>query len=277
MIYKFLFFLLILPVLSFSGVNCSLINKLNPDCFQKRVEARLNIALLYYGEQMIEEELQDIGDRLKEEFKKSTRNLISLNVKDIKRISFEDKLPKNFQIPGVHDEEDLMNLWHHGFYRGNLISKVYEVYKKRVSQKKLKEIDAIVVITSAQFEDLALSYGRLAVIEYPTYGRWGHPGEMVIFYPSQTMLVDTLIHEVGHILGLKHSSEECFDLETEEQRAQCCAEDPNSEGVMSHCRNRYSPEVVHEFSQCQIENIEKSILPSLLKGKKHQALFREKC
>jgi len=260
--------------------KCSMEKSYRPDCYLKRNDKVLNIALLYYGDYWSMTDLERIEPILIERFFKATNQQLELRVLVKKVFSFKQKMPADFEFNNIKDPARLQRIYYSEKVGGKVIPEVYEEFKRRDSENVLGQLDAILAITGAQFEGLGLADGRVSVTEHPREIAWGLPDGGRVEYITDYRIVDELIHELGHNMFLGHTSTQCQKPElTLEQRKQCCEQSPSKDDVLSYCRNRQNvgENFMHGFESCNQSMIEKLVIPSMLKGGKWKVPGRSRC
>ncbi|MCC7441576.1 MAG: hypothetical protein IT285_08085 [Bdellovibrionales bacterium] len=133
--------------------------------------------------------------------------------------------------------------------------------------------DALVVLTAAQFEGLGFGLpNEMAVTEQPVEIAWAAQGGGETRFESDARVVDELIHELGHVIGLNHASFICNQLPEGlpfGEMERCCAESPSRNDVMSYCRPRstVSDSFFFGFTECNRAKIRNRVIPALLAGR----------
>ncbi len=269
---KFLFALLVLSPLAYPNIQfneeCSLEKTLRPFCYHKRKSPIVNVALIHYGSSIDLNHLQKISDLLKVRFGMATQNKLEVEILHSTIIPLQKELPEDYSLNDITDKKRLHRLWYYENIGGNVLKEAYEEYKNRYSHI-LRKLDSLLVITEAQFNGLGLAYGRVSATEYPMEIAWALSNQGRTEYPTDYKIVDELIHEIGHNLFLGHAATQCQDPKlTNEEKLKCIEDSPNSQDVMSYSRNRKAVDQnhMHSFEQCNLNMIEKSIVPNLLKG-----------
>ncbi len=263
-----------------SSSRCSLEYSMKPLCYHKRDTAHLNIALVYYGASMKIEDLDRIAPKLQSRFLQANGNAISLNILDKRVMPFKHKLPIDFKVENVTDPKRLHRIWYYENLGPNVMTEIYNEYKKLIEKKTLGELDAIIAITGAQFNGLGFANGRVSVTEYPQEIAWGLPGGGRVNYASDYRIIDELIHELGHNMFLGHTSTQCQKAGmTLEQRRQCCKQSENRNDVLSYCRdrNRVDESFMHGFESCNRDMISKKVVPAILRGGNWRISNRTRC
>ncbi len=269
-----------LPVLKAKEPSCSLYDSIIPQCYNKRDQSELKVALLYYGDYMTLSDLNRIEPILKDRFYRATGNQISLDIISKKILNFKHALPENYRFNEITDKKRLHRIWYSENVGTQIMNEVYEEYKKYESKATIDKLDAVAAITGAQFEGLGFASGRVSVTEYPREIAWNADDGGRVDYISDYEIVDELIHELGHNLYLGHTSEQCQKRGmTYEEKIKCCEQSENRDDVLSYCRQRsdVNESFMHGFESCNRQMIETSIVPALLSGGKWQFPNRLKC
>ncbi len=263
-------------------LKCSIAKSLKPDCWQERDEAVINVALVYYGDDSMKlSDLNRIEPILQERFLKATDHALRLNVVAKRVLPFKQQMPKNFTYKDITDKKRLQRIWYYENVGAKVLTEVYEEYTSAEDIETVHRLDAVLTITSAQFNALGFATGRMSVTEYPSEVAFGAPGGGRVDYPSDFTLVDELIHELGHNMFLGHTSTPCLVSKIQEQMGittitrellqevdRCCADSPSGNDVMSYCRKRgnVSEDFMHGFESCNLDMIKNKIIPNMLKG-----------
>lgn len=275
-------FSLIFSNLSYSKVKkkCSLAYTMKPMCYHKRTNPVLKVALVHYGNTMKMKDLDRVSSILKERFLKATGRAVELDIIEKMVLPFKHKLPEDFKFNGITDKDRLHRIWYYENVGSKVMSEVYYEYRTASTWKVLNQLDAILTITGAQFDGLGFASGRISVTEYPREIAWGLEDQGRVEYPSDYVLVDELIHELGHNMFLGHSSSQCQKPGlTLAESTKCCASSENKNDVLSYCRKRakVSEEIMYGFEACNRDMIKNKIVPAMLKGAKWNIENRTKC
>ncbi|MCP4914800.1 MAG: hypothetical protein GY909_16905 [Oligoflexia bacterium] len=279
---KILIFLALVLPLSLLGKSTNLNSGMRPTHYQKRESATFNIGLAYYGDFWKEDDLRRIAPLLKERFELATNGLIKLNIIGLDVLSFKtkyDPIFMNKEYPHIKDPERLQRIFYYETVNAKVMSEAYEEFKKSKIGKSYHLMDALLVITGAQFEGLGFANGRIAVTEQPREIAWAIPSGRTEIVSDES-IVDELIHELGHTMFLGHTSTQCQKPGmTLEQKRQCCEASPSKNDVMSYCRSRGSvgQDQMFGFESCNLEMISQLIIPAMLKGKRWNIRGRKRC
>lgn len=260
----------------------SLFESMMPKKYKKRSEAVVNIALVYYGDYYSERDLDRVNDLLIKRFSASTGNVLKVNTFAKLLIPFRHQIQNYpaYTQPHVSDLERLQRLWYYDNVGAKILKEAYEEVKKSPDADILKKVDALVIVTGAQFDALGFASGRVAVTENPMEVAWGLEGGGWVEFVSDERVVDELIHEIGHTLFLDHTSNQCQKPGmTYQEKLKCCEESPSKNDVMSYCRdrNKVQGDFFYGFEECNKRIIKDKVVPALLNGGEWRLLNREQC
>ncbi len=250
----------------------SLERNMAPEFYRKRTEPVVNIALLYYGDYYTPKDLERVQLLLEARFQTATRSLLQIKTVATAILPFKFLLRDHpdYTQPYVTDPDRLQRLWYYDHVGGAVLKEVYEAGKAyEPIRKVMKDLDAILVVTGAQFNALGFASGRVGATENPMEVAWGLPDGGRVEYVTDARVVDELIHELGHTFFLGHTSVQCQkDGMTPEERRKCCLMSPARDDVMSYCRSRARVDTtfMFGFSDCNLENIRKGVVPAMLSG-----------
>lgn len=255
--------------------------------YLKRERAELSVGLVYYGRYWNEEDLKRIAPLLKKRFSLATEYNVVLNIVFTDVLDYKNKI-ENFPDyrpvdvrSNITDPKRLQRLWYYDNVGGRVLGEVYEEFKKSPKGKSYyPKVDALLVVSGAQFEALGLAHGRVAITEQPREIAWGLPDGGRTEYVSDESVVDELVHELGHIMFLGHTSTQCMsrDLTLEERQA-CCEASPSGQDVMSYCRKRSAvdEDFFHKFESCNLGMIKDLVAPAMLRGLRRNVQGRVRC
>lgn len=249
--------------------RCSIEKSMKPKCYHKRSEAVLKVALIYYGDHMQMEDLERVEKLLAERFLEATDKLLSVEVVDKKIIPFKQTMPLGYQFNNIKDPKRLQRIFYAEHVGGKVLEEIYEQYKSYTPIETVRELDAVLAITGAQFQGLGLATGRISAVEHPQEIAWALKDGGRVKYLSDYSIVDELIHEIGHNIFIGHASTQCQKPGlTLQQRNACCDASAAKNDVMSYCRKRdlVSEEVMYGFKECNLDKIQNLIIPAMLKG-----------
>jgi hypothetical protein len=259
-----------------------------PKCYHERKSPVLKVALLYYGDHMKMSDLERIEPILKSRFYEASDRNVEVEIVSKKVIRFKQRMPVDYKFKEITDKKRLQRIWYYDNVGSKIMNEVYTEYKKEESEAVLDELDAIVAITGAQFDGLGFASGRVSVTEYPSETAWNNEGGGSVSYPNDFMIVDELIHELGHNMFLGHTSTQCiprladgekFEDSHYKKMKACCNASPSKNDAMSYCRTRkaVSENFMHGFESCNVQMIKDLIVPAMLNGGKWQVQNRELC
>lgn len=265
------FLIIVLCFLSYStqAEDCSILNTQKPQCYYPRKKTQLNIALIHYGSFINQTRLKTIGQILKNRFLLATNYIVSVNIIDYKILPLKQKLPKDYEFNNIKDKKRLHRIWYYDFMNTKVIQESYQEYKNNSSTKLLSKLDALLVISEAQFDGLGFAIGRIGITENPMEIAWGATDGGKTEDRSDYQIVDELIHELGHIMFLGHTSSQCFKPGmTYREMMACCEKSPSKNDVLSYCRQRKKVNEVyfHRFESCNLNMIERLIAPAIRDG-----------
>ncbi len=271
---KFLLILFFsLPIFSYD--TFFILDSEKPTHYKKRKSSTLNIALLNYGNELKKSDLERIGKVLKKRFSRATNHHLNLNIKVMAVIPYLHNISSypDFKAEEITDPLRLQRLWY--YYNMRVDHLMYEIRREAINQlgDKLKNVDALLAVTGAQFEGIGYNVGAIGITEQPIEIAWGLADKGKVKFSTDYELVDELIHELGHVLGLGHASTQCFQNEMSYDEIQlCCSKSINRNDVMSYCRKRDKVNInfQHKFEQCHLDRLIKEVKPNLLNGKKRK-------
>lgn len=262
----------------------NLADKMNPPRFTSRTQAIYNVALVDYGKEHTSEQLSQIKELLEKRFYLATQKMLKVNVTFVKSLPYQFNIanyPK-YTNGQITDPKRLQRLWYYDNVGAKILQEVYDNFVKAVPYSTVAKLDALAIVTGAQFDGLGYAYGRVAVTESPREIAWGTAGggytEPVDDYGK---IVDELIHEIGHTLFMDHASSQCQKPGmTYELTQACCEKSAAKNDVMSYCRNRNWVDNENNFfgfSDCNLRNLKNKIIPALLNGGQSNVQKQEKC
>ncbi len=124
-----------------------------------------------------EKDLNRVGDMLKRRFSIATDGSVRLNILFTKTLDFRHKIEDypEYKNGKITDKERLESLWYYDHLGGHVLPEAYYEFKSTPEGKKIfKDIDAMLLITGAQFESLAFQIGKIAAIEQPREAGWSN-------------------------------------------------------------------------------------------------------
>lgn len=262
-------------------VQDSLAVTMMPKFYKKHSEAVLNVALVYYGDYYTMEDLTRVQDLLEERFYAATGNTLKLKTvaKGIYPFKHQIQNYPEYTQPHVTDIDRLQRLWYYDNKGSKVMKEVWDVTKE-ARDIDLEDLDALLIVTGAQFEALGFASGRVVITENPMEIAWGREGGGRVEFVTDARVVDELIHEVGHAMFLDHASNQCQKPGmTYAEKLACCESSPAKDDVMSYCRNRskVDEDFFYGFRDCNLRTIKNKIIPALLNGGEWKIADREKC
>lgn len=260
--------------------RCSFKNTYSPSCFHAREKPELNISLVHYGEFWKKKDLDRLEPILKERFYEATGKLISINILSKKIVPLKRKIPKRFKFNGITNPDRLKRIWYYERDEDLTFQEFYYDYKKIEDDDVLNKIDTIAVITETQFKASSSTFGQMLFTEQPQEVAFGLKDKGRTEVRSDYAIVDSLIHELGHIINLEHASTQCTEKNLSyKERLKCCNNSPTKNDVMSYCRHRsdVNETFMYGFESCNREIIENHAIPALLDGKKIDFKYKQKC
>lgn len=252
----------------------SLAENISPKNYKKRTEPILNIGLIYYGDYYTEEQFAELQALLEKRFEQATHSLLKLKVVFRAIIPFKENIQKYpaYFLPNITDVERLQRLWYYDNINMKIASEVWnEAKSHNLYGKDISSLDALAVVTGAQFDGLGFASGRVAITENPMEIYWAGPTGGHVEYLSHASVVDELIHELGHALYIDHAAHQCVTgTKTLAERDACCAQSENRDDVLSYCRSRsaVNEDFFYGFKDCNLKNIQEIVIPAMLSGDK---------
>ena len=279
---KFLFMALVLASSLAYGRDDSLAAGMSPKLYKKRSQPIINIALVYYGDYYSVEDLARVQKLLEDRFYEGTDRSIKMNTLATAVMPFRYQLSEfpEYRQEHVTEPDRLQRLWYYDNVGARILQEVYGQIKKTSINAELKNLDALLIVTGAQFDALGFASGRVAVTENPMEIAWGLPDGGRVDYVSDERVVDELIHELGHVMFLDHAASQCFKPGMAYKESQeCCANSPAKNDVMSYCRDRrlVNESNFFKFEACNLRTIKQKIIPAMLSGGAWNIADREKC
>ncbi len=261
-----------------SDRSCDLSKGTAPDCFKERLTPVVKVLLTHYGSVESKTDLARIGALLKERFDASTDGILSLEIVDIAQIPLKnykrDVSELEKAIKGDESKrspERLRRLWY--YYQndpyGLIIDEIQDELLKGGYRNALAESDAVLSMTEPQFEAIGYASGAYGVTEQPSEVAWMTSDGGWTQMEIDERIVDELLHEVGHLLGLDHAAARCSELPYPESQ-KCCQTSPGANDVMSYCRDRSRVRgpFYYRYTSCTKDYLQNSTLPALLSGGK---------
>ena len=262
-------------------IENSLAVHMMPKYYKKHSEAVLNVALVYYGDYYNMADLTRVQELLEERFFKATGNALKMKTVAKGIFPFQHQINNypEYRQPNVTEIERLQRLWYYDNIGINVIKEAWDVVNAS-TEIDLEDIDALLIVTGAQFDALGFASGRVVITENPMEIAWGLEDGGRVEFVTDARVVDELLHEVGHAMFLDHASTQCQKpgLSYAEQKA-CCQNSPAKDDVMSYCRDRYKVDATffYGFKECNQRTIKNKIVPALLNGSEWRLKDREVC
>lgn len=266
-----------------AGKDNNLSVTMMPKFYMKHKEPVLNVALVYYGDYYDMEDLNRIQPMLEERFNQATGETLKMKVLAKAVLGFKHKIENypEYTQPYVTDVERLQRLWYYDNKGPNVLKEVWDEVKASPGKEvDLSQLDALLVVTGAQFDALGFASGRVAITENPMEIAWGLQDGGKVEYVTDARVVDELIHEAGHAMFLDHTSNQCQKPGmTYQQTRDCCELSPAKNDVMSYCRNRQKVDdnFFYGFEECNRRIIKDKIIPAMMSGGAWNIADREKC
>lgn len=252
--------------------ECSLDKGYKRLCFKARDNNELKVLFVQYGKDIATGDLYNLSNQMVEKLNAKLGSVFQFDNLGLVNVDYEvsdeqiAKLRENPKIASF-ERERLKRLYSYYEVKGNrgvITDNVHQALLENPSMvAKLQKADLIFVFSNAQFEGLGYSIGNMTVLKYPTEIGWETEGGGRVETNFTNSLMSTSIHELGHGLGLKHSSAHCQKpgLSLEEKN-HCCEESPNKDDIMSYCRDRMADDLI--FSQCSLNTL-KEVTGELIK------------
>lgn len=263
---------------SSSADPCSLAENPYPLCFRKHVTPTLKAILVHYGDHAANYDFEATKKLYVERFNREMKGILDLEVVDTALIPLKTRDRDLAAVaarvggtdPALKTRERLERLWYYYFSDADqMIKEISSLLLETGHRSALEEADTVLVISEPQFEALGFATGGYGFTEQPSEIAWGLSDGGRTEWQTPARLVDELLHETGHLLGLDHASARCFAGEaTPEERTACCEKSPGKNDVMSYCRIRASVkgDFYYGFTACSKKYVRKTTVPALLKG-----------
>lgn len=275
-------FLFVLTAALLPGVSradpCSLADDPFPKCFRARVTPTLKAILVHYGNRSSDYDFTATRNLFLERFNTQTAGTLNLEIIDTAVIPlavYDRDLVATAENVGGADpagktRDRLERLWYYYFSDADkLIREVNSLLRDSGHRAALEEADTVLVISEPQFEALGFATGAYGFTEQPTEIAWKLSDGGRTEWQTPARLVDELLHETGHLLGLDHASAHCFaDSMPPADSYACCMKSRGKDDVMSYCRDRATVrgDFYYGFTACTKKYLRKRAVPALLAG-----------
>jgi hypothetical protein len=270
-------FLLLSAFLALSSAHaesCAVLKSSRPGCFEERRDPVVRAIMVHYGSAVGVADLRRVGALLVRRFKESTAGALELEIAEHRVIPLRPRARDldeiAARIPGPPEKKDparLVRLWYYYHSPASIADEVREEMAKAPGLKKvMKRVDAVLVMAEPQFEGLGYADGAYAITEQPVEIAWAGEGGGFTRFESDARVVDELLHELGHVLGLDHAAKQCNAAEVEGRK--CCELSPGGQDVMSYCRVRSSvtESFYYGFTACTRDFLAGATRAALLGG-----------
>jgi len=257
---------------------CSLVENPYAKCFRPRLKPTFRVVLVHYGENVGNYDFERAKRLFTERFTAQWKGILGLEILDsaviplktIDRDLAETAKHVGGSDPARRTRDRLERLWYYYFSdAGKLIEEVNGLLRESGHRPALAEADAVLVVSEPQFEALGFVAGNYGFVEQPSEIAWALSDGGRTEWQTTERVVDELLHESGHLLGIDHASAKCFgDALPPDARTACCRKSPGRTDVMSYCRDRAAVKdaFYFGFTSCTKRYVRKTTVPALLKG-----------
>lgn len=258
--------------------GCDISKVYDPDCFNPRTSPAVKVFLVQYGKAgSTLAELQRIGALLKTRFEESLKHSIEIDFSGFAVVPLKQEVR---DLTFVHSEiggtdeamkstERMTRLWY--YYNKDINQIATEIHGEMLLQgfaPTMSGSDAILVLSEPQFEGLGYATGAFGLTEQPSEIAWSTSDGGLTDRANDPKVVDELLHELGHVLGLNHAATQCQDGSYPGTIAECCAKSPSGQDVMSYCRSRrkVSDTFFYGYTKCTQEYLMNVTRQNMLSG-----------
>ena len=200
-----------------------------------------------------------------------TNGLVQIRVDARRVIPFPRQDPRHdYTDLGPDDlmyllEEDYPRVW---YLRKGVYQIIADV-EQAADDIDFSDFDVIVVITDLQLETFSIHVpGEPSYIVTSNLVLGGYYPEYTREAKTDYFLVDSVLHEFGHFMGLRHS---CEDICIEDP-VRCCDTCPVPEDLMNPvCRTRPSlseDQYYNRFADCSLEHIQSTFVPAFIENRR---------
>jgi hypothetical protein len=260
------------------AADCNVAKVFDPECYTPRNIPVVEVFLVQYGEHgSTLAELQRAGDLLRTRFEASMSGALRLEFTGYAVIPLKTEkrdlasiIPMVGGDPAAKSPERLTRLWY--YYNVEPMDLVKEIQAELLVAGYAPELgrsDGTLVLSEPQFEGLGFTLGAFGLTEQPSEIAWRVPDGGSTDFQNDPRLVDELLHELGHVLGLDHAAKHCYDDSIPPKDIlKCCRESPGGNDVMSYCRDRTAVNntFFFGFTSCTQDYLANVVRPELLNG-----------
>ncbi len=260
--------------------SCPNLDNLYHVCFIKREDPIIKAVLFQYGNYGDISKLDTYSSTIENRFGTATNGEVLISIENVIRHPLPkeghkgplpNSKPHDYtsirqQYPWINTDS-LERVWYYYNSTGeNIAQEAYQTLLDSEDSSKLTDVDLIIIFSEAQFEGLAKSVGRVVLAEYPMEVAWAKEVSYRTEERGEWYIADQVIHEIGHVMGLKHATPNCFPYSDTTEA--CCAESPNKDDIMSYCRKRLlvSDTFGYRFKTCTLNYLKNGFLPVLISG-----------